>query len=377
MSDLPEPDRAPGAPHPRETQVLFGQGQAEAQFLDAMASGKLHHAWLLSGPRGTGKATLAWRIARHLLAAPPEAEDDAGPGLFGDAPAPAPVRTLDLDPEHPVSRRIVALSEPGLMLIRRGVSDDGKQLKSQITVDEVRKLGGFFGLSAAEGGRRVVIVDSADEMNTSAANALLKLLEEPPKRAVLLLISHQPSRLLPTIRSRCRELRLKPLSAADMALALAAAGAEDGRAEALAELAGGSVGRAMRLIAVDGPALYRELLELFGTMPRLDRPTALRIAEKSAARGAEERLEVTRDLLDVAVSRIARAGTGLMPDAEIFQGETDILRALAPDHGAAQAWAGFQNTARARLDHGRAVNVDAQSLLTDFFLAANAVARHP
>ena len=237
--DAPEPDRIEGAPHPRDTGHLIGQGAAEAAFLTAFNSGRLHHGWLITGPRGVGKATLAWRIARFLLATP----DNDG-GMF----APPPPQTLDIPDTHPVARRMAALSEPRLTLLRRPYDDKAARLKADITVDEVRKMKSYFTLSAADGGQRVAIIDAVDDMNTSAANALLKLLEEPPARVTLLLIAHQPARLLPTIRSRCRELRLLPLSPDDLSDALTQAGgdvAPEDRA-ALAELAGGSVGRGVR-----------------------------------------------------------------------------------------------------------------------------------
>ncbi|MFP4275020.1 MAG: DNA polymerase III subunit delta', partial [Paracoccaceae bacterium] len=238
---LPEPDRIEGAPHPRETPRLFGQGLAQEAFLEAFAAGRMHHGWLLTGPRGVGKATLAWQVARFLLAQPQEGQ---GAGLFGAAPG---ADSLDLAPEHPVARRVAAGSEPGLFVLRRGPNDKGNALSAQIRVDEVRRLKSFFSLSATEGGRRVAIVDAADEMNPSAANALLKLLEEPPARSTLLLVAHQPARLLPTIRSRCRELRLKPLAPAELAAALDQAGlAPEGDVAALSELSGGSVGAAVR-----------------------------------------------------------------------------------------------------------------------------------
>ena len=186
-ADLPEPDRIEGAPHPRDAPRVLGQAAAERAFLAAYNSGRLHHGWLITGPRGVGKATLAWAIARFLLATP--APDDGG--LFGAPPPPA---SLVIDPEHPVARRMRALSEPGLFLLRRGPNDKGDKLAAEIRVGEVRRLSGFFQLSAADGGRRVVIVDAADEMNAQAANALLTMLEEPPARTTLLLISHQPSR---------------------------------------------------------------------------------------------------------------------------------------------------------------------------------------
>ena len=170
----PEPDRIEGAPHPRDTASLYGQGVAEARFLEALGSGRMHHAWLITGPRGVGKATLAWRMARVLLTDDPEPEA----GLFG---APEPRTSLETDPEHPVIRRIMAGSEPRLFHLRRPWDEKGGRLRAEITVDETRGLKSFFGLSAADGGRRVVLVDAAEEMNTSAANAILKLLEEPPQ----------------------------------------------------------------------------------------------------------------------------------------------------------------------------------------------------
>jgi DNA polymerase-3 subunit delta' len=235
MTEPVEPDRLPGAPHPRETAALFGQAEAEARFLDAAATGRLHHAWALTGPKGVGKATLAWRIARHLIAG-------------GD--------TLDMAPDHPVFRQVAALGCPQLFLCRRPWDDKGERLRTAITVDEVRALKAFFQLSAAEGGRRVAIVDAADELNTAAANALLKILEEPPQGAVLLLVSHRPAALLPTLRSRCRELRCRPLAPEPLAQAIAAAGAapDPADAAALAALAGGSVGAAFELVAGAGRA---------------------------------------------------------------------------------------------------------------------------
>ena len=361
---LPEADRADGAPHPRETAEIFGQDAAKAQLLDAATGDRMHHAWLITGPKGIGKATLAWSFARYLIATPPETGDA---GLFGETPKPT---SLDISPDHPVAHRLVALSEPGLLLIRRAWDRDKKRLKTQITVDEVRKLGAFFGLSATDGGRRVVIVDSVDDMNPSAANALLKVLEEPPKNAVLLLISHAPARLLPTIRSRCRELRMPTLTPDALTQALAQAGHPD-TAPGLAPLAAGSVGTAIRLLTQNGPALYNEILALFATCPTLDRARAQKFAEHITQRGHDDRLAVALTLLDLALSRMARTGTGLAPDPAVTPDEPAILARLAPNAQAARKWATLQQELSQRIGHGRAVNVDAQSLILDAFLKIN------
>lgn len=376
-----EPDRIDGAPHPRETLALYGQGAAEAAFLQAFNSGRLHHGWLLSGPRGVGKATLAWRIARFLLATPPAEE---GGGLFGDTP-PAPDR-LDIPPEHPVARRVAQLAEPGLHLLRRGGAGttendrfknftEGK-FSQVIRVDEVRELARFVGLSAVDGGRRVVIVDSADDMNAQAANALLKMLEEPPERTTMLLVSHQPARLLPTIRSRCRDLRLAPLCTEDMAAALAQAGVDPGEnAAGIAELSRGSVGEAVRLAQLDGLALYGQLLEIAASLPRLDRARAQSLSQAAAMRGAEPRLDLLFALTDLLLSRLARTGATGQPPPEALPGEAEILARLAPDARKARSWADAAQEIGTRARHGRAVNLDPAALVIDTVLKLQSCAR--
>lgn len=364
MTELPEPDRVEGAPHPRETARLIGQEAAESAFLSAYRAGRMHHAWLLTGARGVGKATLAWRMARFLLATP----EDGGEGLFG---APESPQTLDVDPGHPVARRLLARSEPRLFHLRRGPNDKGDALSPQIRAEDTRALKDFFHLSAAGGGRRVALVDSADEMNPTAANALLKILEEPPPGAVLLLVSHQPSRLLPTIRSRCRELRLAPLGAEDMAAALAQAGVEVEDAPRLAQLAGGSVGEAIRLTNLDGLAAYAALVGLF--RPRLDRPAAIRLAESATGRAKEPLFDLILRLLDLLMSRAARAAIH-GPPPEAAPGEAELLARLAPGPEAARPWAEAHDTLGARARHGKAVNLDPAALILDMLIKIDATA---
>ena len=373
MSDdtPPQPERLEGAPHPRETSRLIGQDAAQAAFVEAFNTGRLHHAWMLTGPRGVGKATLAWRIARFLLATP---APDAG-GMF----APDPPATLDVPDDHPVSRRILAGAEGGIHLVRLGGAGTGdaerrkafaeKKYSKVIRVDEVRELNRFIHLSATDGGNRVVIVDDADLMNSNASNALLKMLEEPPARTHFLLISHQPSGLLPTIRSRCRTLPLRTLAADDVAQAMAQAGVQAADADALAALSGGSVGGAMRLSLLGGAALYADLVAIIASLPQLDRPAVLKLAEGAAARGGEAKRDLLFVLLDLLFSRLARTGAaGHAPLPAAARGEADVLTRLSPDAQAARVWADLAATIGARARHGIAVNLDPAALVLDTFI---------
>ncbi|MFZ5709153.1 MAG: DNA polymerase III subunit delta' [Pseudomonadota bacterium] len=368
--EIPEPDRIPGAPHPRETAILAGQDAAEQAFLSAWTEGALHHAWLLTGPEGIGKATLAWRIARFLIAAPDDGQGGrpgGGPSLFGEAPALP--RTLDIDPDHPVSRRLRALSEPRLFLLRRGPNQRGTALSDVIRVDQIRALAEFLHLSAADGGQRVVLVDAADEMNSQAANALLKFLEEPPRRVTFLLVSHRPSALLPTVRSRCRTLKLSMLDDETLSRAVRATGlGRDGIGPGLTALAEGSPGRAVRLLLDDGPRHYDALVTLFASLPRLDRRRAVDWAERTGRRGADTEAGMALDMGLAFLARLARSGTSPVALPEIVPGEAPLLARLSPDPAAARAWADLHATVSGRIRHGRAVNLDPAALLLDMVL---------
>ncbi|MEM1299907.1 MAG: DNA polymerase III subunit delta' [Pseudomonadota bacterium] len=362
----PEADRLDGFPHPRETQHLYGQHGAERLFLDAWQSGRMHHAWLLRGPKGVGKATLAYRAARAMIADP----GDDGPGLFGD-PTPKP-ETLDAPEDCAVQARIEAQAEPRLFVLRRQWDIDKKRLQTQIAVEHVRALRRFLQMSAADGGWRAVIVDSADEMNRSSANALLKYLEEPPARTLFLLISHAPAGLLPTIRSRCRTLDLAPLIAEDLSLALQQTGAEPpSNPIALAELSSGSVGAALQLTAEGGLTLYAGLVKLMAN-GRVDRPGLMALSGTvgGAANAGQYRavLELTQTLL----ARLARTGALQALPPEAAPGEHALMSAAARDTAQARLWAEALSKIAATTRHALAVNLDPQQTVIDMFLEIDA-----
>jgi len=309
--------------HPRQNSELLGHEDAEHEILDAWTSGRLHHAWLISGPKGIGKATLAYRFARFVLAGGGEPAADEGAALFGAEELPKPDASLALDVEHPVFRRVAANGHGDLQVIERGMSDDGKRMQSVIPVDKIRAVGHTMSLTAGEGGWRVIIVDGAEEMNPNAANALLKVLEEPPPRALLLLITHAPGRLLPTIRSRCCQLRLSSL-APEIVDGLVARHRPDLSAEdrqVLARLSDGSVGRALDLADSGGVALQRDLIAIMNTLPSLDMKSAHKFADKVARRDADAIWRTAVDLASRSLSDLVAASA---------RGEDFSARGYAP-----------------------------------------------
>lgn len=363
--EIPQADRVPGFPHPRETRTVFGQDAAADSFLSALAWGRLHHAWLLRGPAGIGKATLAYRIARALIAM--EAED----GLFG---APGYPASLATPPDCPVQARIEAGAEPRLFVLNRRWNPDTKRLPTRILVDHVREMRGFLSLSAADGGWRAVIIDAIDEMNPNAANALLKFLEEPPARTVFLIVCHAPAGLLPTIRSRCRTLDLSPLSPEALSAALAGTGAEVSAEEAgpLAQLTSGSVGRSLALVASDGLQEYARLTALFGRGERIDRARLAALSEAVAGRQGADRYALVLSLLQVLIARLARAAaTGHVPPPAV-PGEDTLIRTVAFHPRQGPLWAETLTRIAASTRHAQAVNLDPGQCVIDTFLELDA-----
>jgi DNA polymerase-3 subunit delta' len=275
MSDAP--DQAHGASHPRDVFTLYGHEREEDTLAEALTSGRMHHAWLIGGPRGLGKATLAYRFARRLLGAKQNGS-----------------RPFDVSADDPVSRRISANAHPDLFVLRRTPGERGDKLRRDIVVDDARALGEFFSLMPAEGGWRVAIVDAVDELNRNAANAILKTLEEPPPRAILLLLAHAPGAALPTIRSRCRRLNLRALNDDFVAQAVeAATGAKVD--PAVLKLAGGRPGRAIALQA-GGAAEIAGLVT--NGMARAEKQGIGALLSLAYERGgsAAERLDLTIDV---------------------------------------------------------------------------------
>ncbi len=345
-------------PAPRENPDLVGHEPAQRALLAAWRSRRLPHAWLLAGPRGVGKATLAYRFARFVLA------NRGGAGEDG---------SLYLAPDHPIFRRVASGGHADLLTVERGVDEKSGRSRAEIVVDDARRIADFLHLTPAEGGWRVVVVDSADEMNRHAANAVLKILEEPPRQALLLLVSNAPSRLLPTIRSRCRKLALAPLDerlvAETVAKWLPDTPAEDLRS--LARLADGSPGRALALADAGGLDLYREFIALVSNWPRLDAAAVHAFGDKLTARGADALYRTASELVLWWLARLVRIGAGEAAEG-VVPGEEELARRLVGGGGLDQWLALWEKSARLFAQADR-VRLDRKQVLLSVFLALETV----
>ncbi|HVY35303.1 MAG TPA: DNA polymerase III subunit delta' [Caulobacteraceae bacterium] len=287
--------------HPRDVFTYEGGQAVESEFLAALDRGRLHHAWLLTGPEGVGKATFAYRAARLLLGARP----DAAFGLLG------------ADPADPVSRQVASRSHPDLLVLERQ-TDDGKARKS-IPVEEVRRLPEFFSKAPASAPYRVAIVDAADDLNVNAANALLKTLEEPPSRGVLLLVSHRPGALIATIRSRCRRLAFAPWSDDRVAQFLGEhTGLAADERRRIAHMAKGGPGRALYLAEAGALAADALAHEILSRLPETDDAALLAVADGFRGAEGQKRFELLFECLGDQIRAMAlNAAQDERPSAEL------------------------------------------------------------
>jgi DNA polymerase-3 subunit delta' len=347
QGDLPEADRAGEAPHPRETRGFVGHEAAERALLDAFRSGRMPHAWIIGGPEGAGKATLAWRVARFLLTHPDPL-----------SAAAQRARNLDVDPAGQAARQIAALSSPDVALLRREWNDKIKKLYTEIRVDDVRRAMRIFQHAAGAGGWRIAIIDSADELNRNAANALLKIMEEPPPRSLFLLVSHRPGRILPTIRSRCRLLMLEPLRDGEIVRAVVnlGLGYKQAEIESAAKAAGGSVKEALRLLKGESSEVDAGLNDLLAALPDVDWRNVHKLADAVAGRDNEANYENLMAKIFAFLDRAVRDGASLGPER------------LQPY---AQAWEKVLDAAR----ETEVLNLDKRPLILSIFADLAAAVR--
>ncbi len=352
------------APAPWANLDLVGQAQAERRLASLAAEGRIGGAWIIGGKAGIGKATLAFRLARFLLCGP-------GQDLFGEPPA-----TLDVDPGDRAAQWISARSHGDLLVIEPGIGSQGRR-RREVVVEDVRRLGPFFAQSAGNDGWRIAIIDQADLMNRNAANAALKLVEEPPERSAVLLVSDVPSGLLPTIRSRCRKIWLSPLKTEQVILLLEQylPNLSEEDREPLARLAEGSPGRALLLAQSGGLELYREIVALIAQAPGIDPAALHRLADRLGGADAEGVWNLALDFLAGWFARLARsAGTGRTPTDTVLADEAEPMSRLAGDPGL-ERWVAVWE----KIMHLRQVvhplNLDRKQAILSVFGALEAAAR--
>ncbi|MGF1456098.1 MAG: DNA polymerase III subunit delta' [Alphaproteobacteria bacterium] len=360
QEDAGEPDRVAGCRHPRDTVTLHGHGAAEALLAAALTKGTLAHGWLIGGPAGIGKATLAYRLAKAVLV--PDAR------LSSDS--------LETDHQHAGIRRILSGGHGDLVVIRRPVDENTGKAKATIPVEAVRRLQAFFGHHAGEGGWRVAVIDNANDLTTSAANALLKTLEEPPPRALILLVADAPARLLPTIRSRCRRLILKPLGTDDLSRVLKEQdiAVPQDKAGLVARLSQGSAGRAAGLVQGDGLALFEDLSGLLETLPQLDVSKLHIFAERVTRRGNDAAFETVRDLLEGWMMRLVRTAATGAPGEDLLPGDGERIAALA-GRRPLDAWLEAWDKIAEALAAGVGLNLERKQLLLSAFFTLQAAAK--
>lgn len=322
----PEQDVAPASLNaeeltPRTMPDLLGHEEVEKALLADFNAGRFPHAVIFAGPSGIGKATLAFRLARFLLAHGGAQEA----GLFGEPEKPD---TLHVAPEHPVFRRVASGGHADLVVVEREMDEKKGRLKNDISVESVRRITPFLRKTAAEGGWRVVIVDGAEHLNHSSQNALLKILEEPPKKTLLALTTAQPGAFLPTIRSRCRMVQMHPLEDGIVAALLDKLAPPMPLAQKtdICRFAEGSIGRAVQFHAAGGVELYKTLLALVETLPDMSISAVHDMAEKVARGGAaDDTYDAARDILTGWCQRTARMQARGHALTDVMAGDADVF----------------------------------------------------
>ncbi|MEP4767903.1 MAG: DNA polymerase III subunit delta' [Roseibium sp.] len=337
--DIPEVDALPGIPLPHERDQLIGHSKTESALLDAYRSERLHHAWILGGPKGIGKATLAFRFAQFVI---------AHPERFSDAVRAA--ENLSVPNDHSVARQVRAGGHPNILHLRRPWDEKNKRFKTDLPVDEVRRTVSFFGTTASTLAWRICIVDSADDMNASSANALLKILEEPPKNCLFLVLSHAPGRLLPTIRSRCRRLDMNTLRHEDIVAGLQELSTNPpADMTQIAQIADGSLRTALTLLSGDGLAIAQGTLQLAGNASNLDLKAVHSLSDKVAARGQTDNWESFQHVIETWLH-------GQMRNA-LKHGTAEANRYI-------ELW----ETTKKAVSDSDALNLDRKQVVIDFFL---------
>jgi len=354
LETSPESDRFEDAPHPRESYNCFGHADAERGLLRACVSGHLPQAFIIGGPPGVGKATLAWRFARFLLVNPDPA-----------AAAGEPRAALFVAPDHPVSRQIAALAHPDLVLLRREWNEKDKRFFTEIRVEDVRRAIRMFQQAAGRGGYRICILDCAEDLNPSSANALLKLIEEPSTRSLFLIVAHRPGRMLATLRSRCQKILLKPVAAADIGQCVVALGppwsaAGEAKLAAAVARAQGSIHNVLRLLDDRGIELDTNLGRILDDLPRIDWSKAHALADRVTARKNGNDYAMMLSAIDAWLDTRVRLG------ARTFQG--DCARRLAPY---ALVWEKLAEAAR----ETETFNLDKRPFVLSLFADLAAAAR--
>jgi DNA polymerase-3 subunit delta' len=359
---------------PRNNFNVIGHEAAEQLFLEAHNSGQLHHAWLITGPKGVGKATIAYKMARFLLNNPPD--DPAEMGLFGETVQSTPPEVLDTNPKSDANQFITAGSHGDIIAVERLPDEKTGKMRKEITIDSIRNLQGFFSKTSTFGGWRVAIIDSADELNRNAANAILKILEEPPKNSIIILVSHAPGKLLPTIKSRCRQLRVMPLKYSIVTDILQQHFPELTLDEtaSYAAMSDGSPGYAISLVQCEGLKLYAALLGILSTLPNINVPDAHAFADDVARQKAadtSDRFVILGELILSFISRMIRHMSQVNNGAQstvtpILTGEAELMehlgRMIRLDH-----WATIWEKITNDLNRTDGLNLDRKQIILNIF----------